>query len=366
MTDEHLLKTALHAEHVRLGGRMVPFAGWEMPIQYPAGIVEEHNAVRQHSGVFDVSHMNRTWLTGPDAGNVLRRALTYNVNKMQPGQGHYTLLCNEDGGLLDDPYVYRLGTERWLFVGNASNADRDVEALREHVEDGDNVVIEDVQRETVMLALQGPEAVAAFQRVVWSGAGEAVGKRACSEIDWEGGRLFVSRTGYTGEDGFELATDNERGQRLWSLLLEAGVAPVGLGARDTLRLEACLALYGNDIDETTDPFEAGLGWVVSLEDADFTGKTALQGLKELEPQRRLVPLKALDRGVLRPHYAVMHEGSQVALLASGGHSPTLNVSIAMAYLPTELSEAGTRLEVDVRGRSIAVEVVKRPFYRRPA
>jgi aminomethyltransferase len=345
---------------------MVPFAGWEMPIQYPTGIVEEHLAVRNQAGVFDVSHMNRTELTGPAAGEVLRRALTYNVRSMEPGEGHYTLMCNEDGGILDDPYVYRIENERWLFVGNASNAERDVRQLRDHLRAADEAQIDDVQRSTVMLALQGPGAIAIFGSTIDAGVAQTLPKRRCTEIDWEGGRLFVSRTGYTGEDGFELVTDSERGVRLWRLLLAAGVRPIGLGARDTLRLEACLALYGNDIDETTDPFEAGLGWVVSLDDDDFTGKDALVGLKELSPQRRLAPVRALERGVLRPHYAVFHEGQPVATLCSGGHSPTLNAGIGMAYLPSELAEVGTRFDVDVRGRMLPVEVVKRPFYRRPA
>jgi len=344
---------------------MVPFAGWEMPLQF-AGIVEEHQAVRRAAGIFDVSHMGRLFVTGPDAARLLRRALTYAVDRLEEGRGHYTLLCNEAGGILDDPYVYRLDGQRFLFIGNASNAERDREQLASLVDDGMEVEILDRQSSTVMIAVQGPAAVSYLARVLGPEIAEMVKPRRCVELPFEGAKLFVSRTGYTGEDGFEFVTSVEAGRHVWERLLAAGAQPCGLGARDSLRLEAALALYGNDIDTTTNPFEAGLDWVVSLDDGqDFVGREALLQVRERGIERRLCCLRALERGVMRHGYAVLHGGRVVGRVTSGGHSPTLGVSIAMAYLPLELTAEGTELEVDVRGRPLRAVVVPRPFYRRP-
>jgi aminomethyltransferase len=355
-----LRRTALFDLHERQGGRIVPFAGWAMPVQYK-GIVEEHHAVRQRAGVFDVSHMGRLFVVGNDAARFLRSAVTYDVTKLEEGRGHYTLLCNEDGGIIDDPYVYRLDEQRFLFVGNASNADRDTEQLRALLRPGMEVELLDRQEQTVMLAVQGPAAAGYMSRIIGPEVA-AMEKRACTELPYMQYKLFVSRTGYTGEDGFELVTSAEAGRALWRQLVAEGVEPCGLGARDTLRIEAALPLWGNDIDESTNPYEAGLGWVVTLGDgAGFTGRAALERIKANGVTRKLAHLRATDRGVIRDHYPVLHDGAQVATVASGGFSPTLGVSIAMAYLPIELTAIGTRLDVDVRGRAVPVEVVARPF-----
>ena len=355
-----LRKTALFDLHERQGGRMVPFAGWSMPVQYK-GIVEEHNAVRHRAGVFDVSHMGRLFVVGADAERLLRSAVTYNVAKIKEGRGHYSLLCNEDGGIIDDPYIYRLDPQRFLVVGNASNADRDLEQMRSLVRPGMDVELLDRQEQTVMLAVQGPAAAGFMARVIGPEVA-AMGQRACTELPFMQYKLFVSRTGYTGEDGFEIVTSPEAGRAIWRQLVADGVEPCGLGARDTLRLEAALPLWGNDIDETTTPYEAGLGWVVSLDDgADFVGRDALAQIKAAGPARKLTCLKATDRGVIRDHYAVLHGGETVGTVASGGFSPTLGVSIAMAYLPLALTTYGTELDVDVRGRMLPVVVVRRPF-----
>ena len=355
-----LRTTALFDLHERQGGRMVPFAGWSMPVQYK-GIVEEHNAVRQRAGVFDVSHMGRLFVVGADAERLLRRALTYDVSGIAEGRGHYTLLCNEDGGILDDPYVYRLDAQRFLFVGNASNADGDLARVRSCVEPGMDVELLDRQAETVMLAVQGPAAGGYMARIIGPEVA-AMEKRACTELPFMQYKLFVSRTGYTGEDGFEIVTSAEAGRAIWRQLLAEGVEPCGLGARDTLRLEAALALWGNDIDETTNPYEAGLGWVVSLDDsAPFSGRDALARLKQQGVARKLACLKAIDRGVIRDHCPIKLHGEQVGIVASGGFSPTLGISIAMAYLPKPLTQYGTELDVDVRGRAIRAVVVRRPF-----
>ncbi|MEX2238487.1 MAG: glycine cleavage system aminomethyltransferase GcvT [Dehalococcoidia bacterium] len=358
---ENLRRTALYDQHREQGGKMVPFAGWQMPIQY-RGIVDEHNAVRQDAGVFDVSHMMRAWVTGRQAAEAVRSILTYDVTHLQPGRGHYTLMCTEDAGILDDPYVYRLEPERLLFVGNAANGDRDWTAV-EHAVSHFDARAELATEETVMLAVQGPNAIEKSVSVVGD-ALSAIKKRRCIEVDWDDSSLFVSRTGYTGEDGFEFVTDAESGRKLWQALLAAGVAPAALGARDTLRLEAALALYGNDIDESTNPYEARLGWVVSLDDeAPFMGRQALVDLSQDEPQSLLTCLKATERGVPRDGYPVFVQDSEQGHVTSGGFSPTLNAGIAMAYLQRHLSNPGTAVQIDVRGRPLPAEVVERPFYR---
>jgi aminomethyltransferase len=335
-----------------------------MPVQYK-GIVEEHHAVRQRAGVFDVSHMGRLFVVGPNAARLLRTALTYNVTKIAEGHGHYTLLCNADGGIIDDPYVYRLDAERFLFVGNAANADRDLMQVRSLVDPGMGVELLDRQEQTVMLAVQGPAASGHMARAIGPEVA-ALEKRACTELPFMQFKLFVSRTGYTGEDGFEIVTSVEAGRAIWRQLVAEGVEPCGLGARDTLRLEAALPLWGNDIDETTNPYEAGLGWVVSLDDgADFVGHAALERIKRDGVTRKLAHLRADDRGarhaVIRDHYPVLENGKQVGVVASGGYSPTLASSIAMAYLPKSLAAEGSQLAVDVRGRVLPVTVVRRPF-----
>jgi aminomethyltransferase len=355
-----LRKTALFDLHERQGGRIVPFAGWAMPVQY-RGIVDEHNAVRQRAGVFDVSHMGRLFVVGADAERLLRSAVTYNVAKIREGRGHYTLLCNDAGGIIDDPYIYRLDSQRFLVVGNASNADRDTERVRSFVAAGMDAELLDRQEQTVMLAVQGPAASGHMARVIGPEVA-ALEKRACTELPFLQYKLFVSRTGYTGEDGFEIVTSIEAGRAIWRQLLAEGVEPCGLGARDTLRLEAALPLWGHDIDETTDPYEAGLGWVVSLDDgADFAGRAALELIKAAGPSRKLAHVQALDRGVIRDGCPVLRGGAAIGAVTSGGFSPTLGTSIAMAYLPRDAAAIGTELSVDVRGRAMRVVVVGRPF-----
>jgi aminomethyltransferase len=343
---------------------MVPFAGWRMPLQY-RGIVEECRAVRQHGGLFDVSHMGRLFVVGRDAAALLRRAATYNVHKLGDGEAHYALLCNEEGGILDDIFVYRLDDQRFLVVTNAANAEEDRDHIGALVESEADVEVLDRQATTIMLALQGPDAPTFLARVLGPHVPETVRRRRSLEFELGGHKTFVSRTGYTGEDGFELVTSLETGRSLWERLLAAGVQPCGLGARDTLRLEASLLLYGQDIDANTNPWEAGLGWVVSLDDeADFVGRAALVRAREAGIQRRLVCLRASERGVIRTGYDILHGGKQVSTVSSGGFSPTLGTSIAMAYLPLALTEEGTHVMVDVRGRPLPAEVVPRPFYRR--
>jgi len=364
-TSETLRRTPLYDRHVALGGRMVPFAGWEMPVQY-AGIVEETRAVRQRAGLFDVSHMGRVYVTGEHAADLLRRVLTFDVCGLAEGQSHYALMCNEEGGILDDPYVFRLSERRWMLIPNASRVEVDVEQLRGHVAPGWEARIDDRQAQTLMLALQGPGAKHVLGAVLSREIEQRLPRRHHVEIELYGQKAVLSRTGYTGEDGFEFITGVEAGLHLWDTLIEFGVAPCGLGARDTLRLEASLALYGQDITTETDPFEAGLGWVVSLDDgADFVGRAALVNRKGAVT-RRLACFTAGERGGLIRHgYALRSDEQTVGEATSGGFSPTLNTSIGMGYLPRALAKSGTPLTVDVRGRPLPATVVPRPFYRSP-
>ena len=358
-----LRRTALYDEHRRLGARMVPFAGWEMPVQY-AGIVEEHNAVRQRLGMVDVSHMGRFEVHGPEAGRFLRYVSTWDMTRLTPGEGHYSASCREDGGILDDIYVFCLDPERYLVVVNASNAEKMLGWLEGHIGPFDARLV-DRHASTVMIAVQGPEALGRLSDVVGKQFVASLKPRRCDETEWRGQTLFASRTGYTGEDGLELVIDAKAGPQLWQALLDAGVTPAGLGARDTLRLEAALLLYGNDMDEETNPWEVGLDWVVSLDDgADFAGRDALVRLKETDVSRELVCLKAGERGIMRSHCGIFRQGESVGTITSGGYSPTLGVSIGMGFVPPELAGEGTELTVDVRGKAVAVRIVPRPFYKR--
>ena len=354
-----LRKLALRERHEAAGARFAPFAGWEMPLQYQ-GTVREHEAVRERVGLFDVSHLGRVWLQGPRAAALLRSVTTFDVTTLEAGKAHYSLYCNTAGGIDDDVFVYRLGGERWLIVHNAANAAADFERLRSVADDA-----AEVTGDTVMLAVQGPDAIGLLGNVLAGGIAE-LAPRDCVELEWNGVPVLFARTGYTGEDGGECIVDAGAAGALWDALTGGGATPAGLGARDTLRLEAALPLHGNDIDATTEPYEAGLGFAVSLDDgAPFTGREALTGAKARPRTRRLAHLAARARGVPRAGHAVRPPGGEtVAHLTSGGFSPTLGLGIGMAYLPAELASPGAALEVDVRGRTLPVEVVRRPFYRK--
>ena len=355
-----LLHTPLYDEHVKLRARMVPFAGWEMPVQY-TGVIEEHNAVRQRAGMFDVSHMGRYEVHGPDSARFLRYICTWDMARLAPGEGHYAAACNEAGGILDDVYVFALDPERYLIVVNASNAPKMKAWMEQHISKFHARLV-DRHESTAMIAVQGPEAI---ERMGGDFV-RSIKLRHCAETDWRGHRLFASRTGYTGEDGLELVIDAEAAPELWRELLQSEIAPVGLGARDTLRLEAALLLYGNDMDEDANTFEVGLDWVVTFEDgADFLGRTALQHIEKAGVERTLVCLRALDRGVMRHGCTIASGGENVGIITSGTFSPTLGVSIGMGFVPPALTAEGTRLDIDVRGRTLPAEIVPRPFYKKP-
>ncbi len=362
MSDE-LRHLPLEERHIALGARLMPFAGYHMPVQY-AGIKEEHHAVRTNVGIFDVSHMGEIEFRGPDAVAAVDHLVTNDFSKVGDGEAQYSVMCNEDGGIVDDLIAYRISAEHILVCVNAANRAKDFEHMKRHTT-GD-VEVEDTSDSFVQLAVQGPNAEAlldplteldlpnfGFRRGAWSTVA--------------GRRTFVTRGGYTGEDGFELYVGVADGGAVFDAVMERGeefgLQPCGLGCRDTLRLEAKLLLYGSDMDETTDPFEAGLGWVVKLDQANFVGRDALLKKKAEGVTRRLRGLVLRDRGVLRPHYPIMVGERTVGETTSGSYSPTLDKSIGLGWIEVDHANDDT-VEVEVRGRRLTTEVTKSPFYKR--
>ena len=361
-------RTPLFDEHVRAGGKMVDFAGYEMPIQYPTGIVAEHRAVRQNAGLFDLSHMGEFFFTGPGAGPAIDRLVSSDIAGLAVGQARYGLLTNERGTIVDDVIVYRLAEDEHLMVVNAANIEKDRAHIKAHLAPG--VGFEDRSAEMALIAIQGPRAATILSSVtdleIREQSIESLQPFGVVRARVANSRAIVARTGYTGEDGFEVFVDNDRAVQVWSRLMAAGastgIIPIGLGARDTLRLEARFSLYGNDIDETTGPIEAGLGWTTKL-DKDFIGRDEIAAAKERGPKRKIVGL-VVDGGVARHGHDVTKDGAVVGQVTSGTFGPTVQQNIALAYVPTELSKVGTELAVRIRERDVPAKVVKTPFYRR--
>jgi aminomethyltransferase len=344
-----LLRTPLYERHVALGARLVPFAGWEMPVQYE-GVIPEHRAVRTDSGAFDVSHMGELLVEGPGAREFLQSVLSNDLDRIGPGRAQYTLLTNEQGGIVDDLIVYELGPSRFLLIVNASNRERDREWLRDR--EPPEAEVRDASDAYALIAVQGPRTL---ERL---GLPEAPAF-TFAEGEVDGVACTVNRTGYTGEQGVELLVDGDVSGELWDRVLARGVVPCGLGARDTLRLEVCYPLHGNDIGPETDAISAGLGWVCAL-DKDFTGAEELRRIKEAGPQRKLAAFVMEDAGIPRQGMAIL-EGGEVT---SGSHSPMLERGIGMGYVPAELAAPGAELTIDVRGRRRRARVVKKPIYSR--
>ena len=345
---------------------MVPFAGWEMAVQF-SGLIAEHTAVRSGVGVFDISHMGVVRLSGPNPKDALQQLVPTDLHRIGPGQACYTVLLNESGGILDDLIVYDMGSNALLAVINAACADRDRAWLDQRLS-GQDITISDAKADGVLLALQGPEAQVVLERIGHVDLSELprFGHRTLKLPD-DGSNVLVARTGYTGEDGFELLLDREAGCRLWSRLLNEGVTPCGLGARDSLRLEAAMHLYGQDMDTTTSPFEAGLGWLVHLENpVPFVGRDALEREVNQGSARRLVGLRLEGRAIPRHDYPILQGGQVVGKVSSGSWSPCLQAGIGLGYVPSALAKPGTELQVEIRGTCHPATVVKRPFYRRQA
>ena len=359
-------KTPLHELHLEAGARMVEFGGWSMPVSF-RGLIDEHVAVRERVGLFDVSHMGEAFIDGPDALALIQKVTCNDAAKLRPGRVQYTALTTPRGTFVDDLLVYALDEGRYMLVLNAANTAKDLAWLREHAA-GLDVRVDDRSDEWALLSVQGPESVATLAPLTGAPVGELRYYRAL-EAEVCGAPCIVSRTGYTGELGFEIYAPAAEAQRLWKEILRSGaereILPVGLGARDTLRLEAKMALYGQDIGDDTTVLEADLGWIVKLEKGDFVGRDALARQREEGIARKLVGFEVEGRAIARQGYDVLVEGRRCSAVTSGTHSPTLKKNIGLAYLPIESTEVGSRIEVEIRGRSHAATVVPTPFYKRP-
>jgi aminomethyltransferase len=365
-----LKRTALFEEHKKAGGRLIDFGGWELPVQY-SGVMDEHLACRAACGIFDVSHMGEIHVDGPEAERFLNHLVTNDVSRLADGQALYSAMCHEDGGVVDDLVIYRRGRESFLVVVNASNTEKDYAHVRKHAARFPGARVSDESARYSQIALQGRNAAAILGkltsvdlapiRTYWFAEGTVA-----REIP-----AIIARSGYTGEDGFEIYVPWDAGPALWRALMEAGqplgLKPCGLGARDTLRLEMKYALYGNELTDATNPLEAGLGWVVKLDKPEFVGRDALLRVKLTGPRRKLVGLRLKERGIPRHGYAV-HDAqgaARVGELTSGTQSPSLKQAIGIAYVDAAHAATGTALTVDIRGAKIPAEVVPTPFYKRP-
>jgi aminomethyltransferase len=378
VTTEPLRRTPLFDAHKALGGRIVPFAGWELPVQY-AGLLKEHAAVRTAAGLFDVSHMGEMKIEGAKAEEFIDGLVTGDLTKLPDGKALYTVACNAQGTILDDLIVYRRTREKFMIVMNASNRDKIAAHFGAHaapfVARGE-LTFADISDDTALLALQGPKAVEVMRHAQADAAITDLGSFCLVEGVVAGVRVIAARTGYTAEDGFELFVHPGEATRLWNGLLAAGkplgIEPCGLGARDTLRLEGRLSLYGNEIDETTNPLEAGLGWVTKLDKPrDFLGKAALVAIKEAGLSRKIVGFEMVGRGIGRHGYPIhawtgseTASGAPVGHVTSGSPAPTLDRNIGLGYVPAAMAEPGTKLGIEIRGKVIEAVVVKTPFYRR--
>lgn len=365
-----LKKTPLNEAHRRLGGRMVEFGGWDMPVQYTAGTVAEHLRTRTRAGLFDVSHMGEIDVRGPDAIAFVNRLTSNDASKLVDGQAQYSALTTPQGTVIDDLLVYRFASDHLLLVVNAGTTDKDWEWIRSH-HDSENVELRNVSADYCQIALQGPQALSILQTLT---------DTSLADIKYyhfvrgsvDGVDAIVSRTGYTGEDGFEVYAAPEKAEQLWNKMLEAGnfgsdegVLPCGLAARNTLRLEAGMCLYGHEINETVTLLEANLGWITKLNKGDFIGREPLQKQKEDGLKRKLVGFEVTDRGIARDDQDVLIDGQRAGKVTSGSPAPFLKKSIGMAYVPVEFAEVGQPIEIDVRGKLLNARIVALPFYKRP-
>ncbi len=365
MSDNDAVRnTPLHDCHLESGARLVEFAGWRMPVQY-SGVIDEHRAVRAAAGLFDVSHMGEIRVAGPGAEQALERLTPNNVARLRPGRAHYSALLTERGTYIDDLLVYRLSGDEFLLVVNAANTDRDLEWVLAHA--GEGAEVSDVSKDYALLALQGPRAAEILRQITDADLA-ALQYYRFAESEVHGRRMIVSRTGYTGEDGFELYTAPADAADLWRRLLEVGgslgLVPAGLGARDTLRLEAAMALYGHELDDSTTPLEAALEWTVKWKKGDFIGRDALLEQRQAGPGRRLTGFEVSGRGIARQGSAVLVDGAVVGAVTSGTWSPTFEKAIGMAYVGTEHAAPQLQIELEVRGRRLPGRTVELPFYRR--
>jgi aminomethyltransferase len=369
VSENELKKTPLNRVHRELGGKMVDFGGWGMPVQYTAGVIEEHMRTRTAAGLFDVSHMGEIWVEGTDAIPFVNRITTNDVTKLVDGQAQYSALTNEKGGVVDDLLVYRFGREKLLLVVNASTTDKDWEWITSHKGD-DDIVLTNASADYCQIAVQGPRAVSIVQKLTETDLDEI-------KYYWfttghvDGVESIISRTGYTGEDGFEIYAAPEFAEQLWNKLLEIGdfggpegILPAGLAARNTLRLESGMSLYGHELADDIAPLEAGLGWITKLQKGDFIGREALAELKEQGIERKLVGFEMTDRGIARDGFDVYIDDKKVGVVTSGSPAPFLKKNIGLAFLPVGFANIGQEIKIDVRGKLLTAAVIETPFYRR--
>ena len=370
MSSETLKKTPLNDAHRGLGGKMVDFGGWDMPVQYSAGVIEEHMRTRTAAGLFDVSHMGEIWVEGGDAIPFVNRLTTNDVTKLVDGQAHYSALTNERGGVVDDLLVYRFGENRLLLVVNASTTEKDWDWITSHENKGEDLALTNASKDYCQIAVQGPLATGILQQLT---------ETDLSEIKYyhfttgrvDGVESIISRTGYTGEDGFEVYAAPEFAEQLWNKLLETGkygdsdgIVPCGLAARNTLRLESAMSLYGHELGDDITPLEANLGWITKLQKGDFIGRQALVDLKEKGLTRKLVGFEMREPGIARDEFAVFVDGEEVGRVTSGSPAPYLKKNIGLAFVPVQFANTGQELKINVRGKMLSAEVVPTPFYKR--
>ena len=362
----NLLQTPLYELARQQKARFTAFSGWEMPVQF-SGLKLEHQAVRSEAGMFDISHMGKFIFTGDRLIDTWQILVPSDLSRLQPGQALYTVLLNERGGIIDDIIFYYQGEsgtrQKAIVIVNAGTTNKDKEWILSHLSDS-SIQMQDVSQQQALIALQGPKAATILQNAVKEDI-STMTAFTHQTVTINESSAFIARTGYTGEDGFEIMLEPEAARQLWQSLLKAGVTPCGLGARDTLRLEAAMSLYGQEIDDTITPLEAGLSWLVHLKKGDFIGRSVLEEQKAAGVKRRLVGLEMSGRYIARHGYPVIFEGEAVGEVTSGTLAPTVGKAIALAYVPKSLSKAGQALEVEIRGKTYPATVVKKPFYRSP-
>jgi aminomethyltransferase len=366
MSTDKLKRTPLNEVHRELGGKMVDFGGWDMPVQYKAGVIEEHMATRTRVGLFDVSHMGEIWVEGTDAIDFVNSLTTNDVTKLVDGQAHYSALTNEHGGVVDDLLVYRFGPEKLLLVVNAGTTDKDWDWITHHKGDFD-VVLTNASADYCQIAIQGPKAVEILQKLTETEL-EPIKYYHFTTGQVDGVESIISRTGYTGEDGFEVYAAADKAEQLWNKMLdtgrEYGILPAGLAARNTLRLESAMSLYGHELGDDISTFEANLGWITKMDKPEFTGKDALAEIKAAGLKRKLVGFEMKEPGIARDGFEVYIDDKKVGKVTSGSPAPFLKKNIGLAFVPPEFAKTGQEIRIDVRGKKLSAEIVPTPFYKR--
>jgi aminomethyltransferase len=366
MSTENLKKTPLNEVHRNSGGKMVDFGGWDMPVQYTAGVIAEHLATREKAGLFDVSHMGEIWVEGEDAIAFVNRITTNDVTKLVDGQAHYSALTNETGGVVDDLLVYRFDEGKLLLVVNAGTTEKDWDWITSHVKD-EAITLTNASKDYCQIAVQGPKALEIAQKFTDVNLSEIKYYHFTADV-FDGIDAIISRTGYTGEDGFEVYADKHFAVKIWNDLMEAGaeygILPCGLAARNTLRLESAMSLYGHELSDEISPLEAGLGWICKTNKGEFIGREPMAKLKEDGLKRKLVGFEMIDRGIARDEMDIYVGDEKVGVVTSGSPAPFLKKNIGLAFVPTEFAKIGQEITIDVRGKKLAAQIVPTPFYKR--